>query len=325
MLFSTILVVACASQTIARSTPRIWARGAAENVILTNCTNPSNSSDKSSEVTYYTGNPDSTPDDISTVTTGQYWDWANKTTTGYFSDTGTKFVSVLNPKGQAGDYAGTGDNGYGNFTCWQTDSILVYTNNNRDCYVQYDCNHQGSPASITAASSSSSATATAASSASASASASAASSSSSHLSVGAIVGLSIGAAAGAVLLAGLAAFFLWRHYQTKKANAASASSAEKGPETGVPPLPPKGPSPVNAIWQGPGAREMETPNNHHELHNYDQPTEIYGEALRGELDGATRASELHNYDLPPRYDFETAPPAPSPVNPGAYGAFKGPI
>ncbi|KAI1458959.1 hypothetical protein F4805DRAFT_107781 [Annulohypoxylon moriforme] len=321
MLFPTILVVACASQGIARSTPRqIWARGTAENVILTDCSNPSNSSDKSSEVTYYTGSPDSTPDDISTVTTGQYWDWANKTTTGYFSDTGTKFVSVLNPKGQAGDYAGTGDNGYGNFTCWQTNSILVYTHNNRDCYVQYDCNHSGSPASITAASSS--ATAESASSASASA----ASSSNSHLSVGAIVGLSIGVAAGAVILAGLAAFFLWRHYQTKKANAAAAASAlEKGPETAPPPVPPKGPSPVNAIWQGPGVREMETPTVYHELHNQDQPTEIYGEAIRGELDGAPRPLELHNHDLPPRYDYETAPPQPTPVNPGAYGAFKGPI
>ncbi|KAI1215192.1 uncharacterized protein F4807DRAFT_406273 [Annulohypoxylon truncatum] len=322
MLFPTILVVACASQSIARSIPhQIWARGSAENVILTDCTNPSNSSDKSSEVTYYTGNPDDTPDDISTVTTGQYWDWANKTTTGYFSDTGTKFVAVLNPKGQAGDYAGTGDNGYGNFTCWQTDSILVYTHNNRDCYVQYDCNHSGTPATITAASSSASATSAS------SASASAASSSSSHLSVGAIVGLSIGVAAGAVILAGLAAFFLWRHYQSKKTTAAAAGSSEKGPEIVAPPVPPKSPSPAhaNVIWQGPGVREMETPTVYHELHNQDCPTEIHGEALRGELDGTPGASELHNHDLPPRYDYEAAPPQPEPVNPGAYGAFKGPI
>ncbi|KAI1089465.1 hypothetical protein F5B19DRAFT_375422 [Rostrohypoxylon terebratum] len=317
MLFHTILVVVCASQSIARSIPhQIWARNTAENVILADCTNPSNLSDQSSEVTYYTGSPDSTPDDISTVTTGQHWNWSNKTTVGYFSDTGTKFTAVLNPTGHAGDYAGTGNNGYGNFTCWQTDSILVYTHNNRDCYVQYDCNHSGTPASITAASSSATAAAASATSASA------ASSGSSHLSVGAIVGLSIGVAAGAVLLAGLAAFFLWRHYHTKKANVAipSALEKEKGPETGIPP---QAPSPVNAIWQGPGVREMHIPTVYHELHNQDRPTEIYGEALRGELDATPGVLELHNHDLPPGYNHDTSPPET--VNPGAYGAFKGPI
>ncbi|KAI0139538.1 hypothetical protein F4776DRAFT_594012 [Hypoxylon sp. NC0597] len=285
-----------------------------ENVVLADCTGGQDSSDLSSEVSYYSGTPDSTPDDVATVTTGQHRDWANTTTEAFFSDTGVKFKAVLIEHGDAGDYAGTGTNGYGNFTCWQMEPTLLYTRENRNCFIMYDCNHLNAPVTLPSA--------TPSTTPSSIASASSTSSSSSHLSVGAIVGLSIGIAVGAIVLAGIAGFFLWRHWRSTKQNPAVAVVQESSPEKGLPDVP-KGPSPVNAIWQGPGAREVvtpiQTPQVYHELHSDERPTEIYGDAIRGELDATPSRVELHSHDLPPRYEYENQP------SPGAYGNFKGPI
>ncbi|KAI0835783.1 hypothetical protein F5Y06DRAFT_275357 [Hypoxylon sp. FL0890] len=309
---TSFLVVASSSLTMARS---IGRRASNENVVLADCTGGQDSNDLASEVAYFSGTPNDTPDDIATVTTGQYHDWANTTTEAYFSDTGVIFKSVLIQNVTAGDYAGTGTNGYANFTCWQMDPTFLYTNENRNCFVMYDCNHLSHAASLP------SATPSASSTPSSSASASSTSTSNSQLSVGAIVGLSIGVAVGAILLAGIAGFFLWRHWRSTKRNPPVAVVQETQFEKGLPDVP-KGPSPVNPIWQGPGAREVQapiqTPQVYHELHSDERPTEIFGDALRGELDATPSRVELHSQDLPPRYEHER-------VSPGAYGNFKGPV
>ncbi|KAI1099040.1 hypothetical protein F4804DRAFT_337626 [Jackrogersella minutella] len=314
-LTSLLVVAYASSHCMARSTSRpISARANYENVVLADCTGATNTSDQASEVAYFPGSPDSAPKDTASVTTGQLHTWANATTSAYFTDTSTRFVAVLNQRGNAGDYAGTANNGYGNFSCYQTDSTFVYSHDDRNCFMVYDCNHQQGAVSVTSATPSASATAS-------SASATATSSTRSGLSVGAVVGLSIGVAASAIIIAAVAVLLVWRHRRSSKQAAAAAALQEKGTRSGVPGAPdvPKGPSPVNAIWQGPGVREMETPEVYHELHSQERPTEIHGEALRGELDATATRSELHSYDLPPRYDHETV------VNPGAYGNFKGPV
>ncbi|KAI1371372.1 hypothetical protein F4677DRAFT_314022 [Hypoxylon crocopeplum] len=326
MLFTNLLAVAYASSiTMALDTDhRIWARANNENVVLVDCTGEQNRSDLSSEVSYFSGVPDSTPDDIAPVTDGQHRDWANKTTSAYFTDTGVTFKSVLNEKGATGDYAGTGNNGYGNFTCWQTDSTYLYSHDNKNCFVMYDCNHLGAPVTLpTAAAPGTSTTPTASTSASASTSTSSTPIASSGLSVGAIVGLSIGVAAGVLILAVGAFLLFWRHSRAKKQAAAAAAAAaslqEKGPEGTPPQVPPKGPQPATPIWQGPGARELESPQVYHELHDQYQPAEIQGQAIRGELEGTPTRAELHSHDLPPRYEDDNN------VSNGAYGNFKGPI
>ncbi|KAL7624833.1 hypothetical protein AAE478_004047 [Parahypoxylon ruwenzoriense] len=259
-----LLVVVCASSgsvalDINRSPRQHWARDELENVVLVDCTGTQNKSELSSEVAYFGGAPDESPDDIAPVTSGQYRDWANKTTSAYYSATGVVFEAVLGVRGGAGDYAGTGTN--------------------------------GSSASATPAASS-------------------------GLSVGAIVGLSIGVAAGAIILAAIAAFLVWRHRRSNQ-QADAANPSEKRPLSDQVKLPKDPQSPV-FMAQEPGNREMEIQQVYHELHNEYRPAEIYGEAIRGELDGQGSRVELHSQDLPPRYDGNY-------VNPGAYGAFKGPI
>ncbi|KAI2641389.1 hypothetical protein GGS26DRAFT_535454 [Hypomontagnella submonticulosa] len=317
VFLATLLAVACASShSMAASIGRpVWARANRENVILSDCTGTQDANDVSSEVSYYSGTPDSTPDDVSTVTTGKHRDWAGTTTPAYFADTGVTFTSVLGGRGQAGDYAGTGSNGYGNFTCWQTDPTYLYTRENRNCYVMYDCNHLG--AAVTLPSATPSAT-PAATSTSAPAPLTQASSQG-GLSVGAIVGLSIGVALGAIILAGIAGLLFWRRHwanQQRKA-AAAAALQEEGPE--VPPLgTTKSPAPVSTIWQGPGMRELESPAVY-ELPNEGRPVEMYVDAVAGELDATPSRTELHSHDLPPRYEYSNT------TSPGAYGNQKGPV
>ncbi|OTA99413.1 hypothetical protein M426DRAFT_325127 [Hypoxylon sp. CI-4A] len=311
MLFSGGLLVA--SLPAMASSLGLPARSSnnPENVILADCTRARNTSELSSEVSYFKGAPDDTPDDVAVVTTDRHQNWANTTTKAFFADTNTTFTAVLRERGDAGDYAGTGDNGYGTFTCWQMASTYLYTHTDKNCFVVYDCNHSGAPATLPPISVTSDTSSTSESPASASSS-----SSHSHLSAGAIVGLSIGVAVGAILLAGVAAIVVWRHRNSKKEKAA-ASVQEKGLGGGASGLP-KSPQSTTAIWQGPGARELETPHVVHELHSENRPVEIHGEALRGELDDTGRV-ELHNQDLTPRYIHEEH------VSPGAYGNFKGPV
>ncbi|KAI2603638.1 hypothetical protein GGR54DRAFT_622539 [Hypoxylon sp. NC1633] len=298
----------------------ILARVNNENVILADCTGAQGQ--LSSEVAYFSGSPDSAPEDIATVTSGKHHDWANTTTSAYFSDTSVTFTAVLREHSDAGDYAGTGNNGYGNFTCWQTDSTYLYSHNNQNCFAMYDCNHLGTPVSLPSASSSPSITPTASSSITGSAAASSSTpAASSGLSVGAIVGLSIGVAAGVLIIAATAILLVWRQRQLKNGKAAAAAAAappEKGPESGKAGTP-KGPQLTNSIWQGPGVRELESPQVY-ELHSEYRPAEIHGQALAGELDATPTRAELHCHDLPPRYDFESEDHG----SPGVYGNLKGP-
>lgn len=125
-------------------------------------------------------------------------------------------------------------------------------------------------------------------------------------------------AVGLLILIGIAGILVWRHLRSNKQSKAAAALKEKGPESGLPGTP-KPFQPVNPIWQGPGARELETPQVYHELPNNDRPVEAHSEAIRGELDATPARVELHSYDLPPKYDNENNNTA------GAYGNFKGPI
>ncbi|KAI4859437.1 hypothetical protein F4820DRAFT_166752 [Hypoxylon rubiginosum] len=309
--FTNLFLVTCASSVTIASSLR--ARANNENVVLADCTGPQNTGDLASEVAYFTGAPDGSPDDISVVTTGSHQSWANRTTSALFSDTGVTFTAVLRESGEAGDYAGTGNNGYGNFTCWQMTSTYLYSHNSRNCFAVYDCNHLGAPVSLPSASASASTTPTASTSSSATASSTPVASS--GLSVGAIVGLSVGVAVGVLILVGIAALLVWRHWRSNRQARAAAEFKGKGPHSRLPEMP----KPMNPIWQGPGARELETPQVYHELPNDCHPVEAHGDAIRGELDGTPPRVELHSHDLPPRYENETG------VSPGAYGNFKGPI
>ncbi|KAI1640303.1 hypothetical protein F4809DRAFT_479937 [Biscogniauxia mediterranea] len=125
-----------------RTRGRIQRRTDGENVVLADC--KSTDGVASSEIAYYSGSPDSSPDDIAQVTTeeGKTQQWANNSISGYFNTTGVTFRATLGPTGDDGDYAGLGNNGYGDFVCWQSASKNLYSHAGKTCSGVYDCNHE---------------------------------------------------------------------------------------------------------------------------------------------------------------------------------------
>ncbi|KAI0593872.1 hypothetical protein F4775DRAFT_576001 [Biscogniauxia sp. FL1348] len=135
------VVLAAPNGTPTRTRGRIQRRTDGENVVLADC--KSTDGVASSEIAYYSGTPDSSPDDIAQVTTeeGKTEQWANNSISGYFNTTGVTFRATLGPTGDNGDYAGLGNNGYGDFVCWQSSSKNLYSYDGKTCSGVYDCNH----------------------------------------------------------------------------------------------------------------------------------------------------------------------------------------
>lgn len=125
----------------------LYTRADAEHVVLADCR--TSNGVVSSEMAYFSGSPDSTPDDTAVVDTSYdtTQQWANATTSTLFSDTGTTFTAVLRPDVAQGDWAGTGNNGYGSFVCWETSFPNLYYDDavGTECSGVYDCDHEETP------------------------------------------------------------------------------------------------------------------------------------------------------------------------------------
>ncbi|KAI0005676.1 hypothetical protein F4779DRAFT_597956 [Xylariaceae sp. FL0662B] len=272
---------------------RLLRRGDAEHVVLADCKGSQNANDLSSEIAYFGSGPSSNPDDISVATSnGSYTQWADATTSGLFTNTGVVFTAQLGKSGKAGDYAGTGDNGYAQFKCWQADDSYLYSHNNKNCSMAYDCDHSATAPTFT-----SSPTPTASSTSTAS---DASTGGSSGLSTGAIVGLSIGVAIGAIALIGIAAFFIYRHWRANKPGPAGDGEGEgevqKGGFYGQPK---ESPLPTSSM----ATTELESPPIVYELYGHQRPAEMHNDYVRGEIDGTPRA-ELGTPDYPPGYQAD---------------------
>jgi len=116
-----------------------------EHVILADCRD--NNAVVSSQMAYYNSTPGPRPNDVSIVHTnpGEAALWINRVTEGLFTDTGVTFVATLGPKVADGQFAGTGQNGYANFTCWQRYFKELYKYDGTTCSQVYDCNHDDPP------------------------------------------------------------------------------------------------------------------------------------------------------------------------------------
>ncbi len=273
------------SATVPRRGPitRLLSRADAEHVVLADC--KASNSQFSSQMAYYPGSPQGAPQDVAIVptTAGQYSLWVDAETSALFTTSGVTFTADLGPKVADGEYAGSGDNGYGSFSCWAKYKKDLYTWNNITCSMVYDCDHRNASDS-------------AASSPSASASATDTSqpgSTRGELSIGAIVGVSIGAGGGAILLA-VGIFFLWRHFRNESKNAGLGEGTDNGLSGGST----KGSEaavvgygyPVPTGWQNePPAQEMDSQW---------RGAEVHSESRKDELDGNPRS------ELPP-------PPTPA--------------
>lgn len=96
---------------------------------------------------YYPGAPNSAPQDVSVVTTprGQSRLWVSTTTPGLFTTTGVTFTAKIGPQVNDGQFAGTGNNGYVDFVCFQKYAANLYEYDGTTCSQVYDCNHDPVP------------------------------------------------------------------------------------------------------------------------------------------------------------------------------------
>jgi hypothetical protein len=116
-----------------------------EHVVLADCRDRNDV--VSSQMAYYLSDPNSAPQDVTVVATtpGQAALWVNANTTGLFTDTGVSFTSILGPRVENGQFAGTGYNDYGNFSCYQLYYKDLYTYGTTTCSQVYLCDHSDPP------------------------------------------------------------------------------------------------------------------------------------------------------------------------------------
>ncbi|KAK3346846.1 hypothetical protein B0T25DRAFT_289454 [Lasiosphaeria hispida] len=193
--------------------PALLRRINGENVVLADCRDDNGV--VSSHMAYFASSPGPKPQDVAVVQTtpGQAALWINKNTSATFTDTGVTFRATIGPKVADGEYAGTGNNGYGSFSCWQIYSKNLYTYDNTDCSQVYQCNHEKAPAVLptpVGGTASAGATATPSSTSEASSTPSPLPPAEGGLSQGAVVGIVVGTIGGLVMIAATALFVYWR-------------------------------------------------------------------------------------------------------------------
>jgi hypothetical protein len=142
----TLLPVSCAAPSPTKTIKVLKPRNSAEHVVLADCR--AGNGTNSSQMAYYTGTPNGTP--VGAVAyvdapPGESRQWDNQTTSGLFMDTHVTFTAHLGPQVADGDYAGTGNNGYVQFTCWEKYQWNLYIRDDVTCSQVYDCNHTPAP------------------------------------------------------------------------------------------------------------------------------------------------------------------------------------
>jgi hypothetical protein len=123
----------------------------AEQNILANCVDQDGV--KSSQMAYFIGAVDSSPDAVATVPTapGQTRVWEGTgAVSATFQDGDVFTVTIPHPVPNSA-YAGAGSNNYGPFSCWYNYKPNVYNWGGNSCDMIYDCNHEAAPASTAAA------------------------------------------------------------------------------------------------------------------------------------------------------------------------------
>ncbi|RYP45108.1 hypothetical protein DL768_008500 [Monosporascus sp. mg162] len=250
------------------STARLVSRADNEHVALADCEGLNN--EFSSQMAYYPGSPRGAPQDVAVVPTpeGQYSLWVDSTTSGLFTTTGVTFTAVLGPRVAEGEYAGTGDNGYGKFSCWARYAKDLYEWDDRNCSMVYDCDHRAAPAPTASTTGTTSAAPAATTSTSQTEA-----STSRGLSIGALVGVSIGSGIGAILVA-VAIFLFLGHLRNQK-------SKDTGEETGA--------ARSSLATTGPGSEGWQNARVGHEMDAQWHGSEMPSEPKKGELDGNPRA------------------------------------
>ncbi|KAK4038615.1 hypothetical protein C8A01DRAFT_47814 [Parachaetomium inaequale] len=191
---------AAVGQPPSRSSPPnrpLAKRAENEHMVLADCRDRNDV--VSSQMAYFLSEPNSAPQDVAVLVTtpGQAALWVNTNTTGLFTDTGVSFTSILGPRVEDGQFAGTGYNDYGNFSCYQLYYKNLYTYETTTCSQVYLCDHSDPPASTGA--------------------------SSGGMSQGSIIGIAVGVVGG-LLFALAAGLVFWYLRRSRRAAAAAATT-----------------------------------------------------------------------------------------------------
>ncbi|SPQ24855.1 ffa9d720-6d1a-4006-8778-d8841bda6793 [Thermothielavioides terrestris] len=169
-------------------------RSQGEHVVLADCRDQNGV--VSSQMAYFSGDPGPSPQDVAVVATakGQAALWVNTNTSALFPDTDTTFTATLGPRVEDGQFAGTGNNGYGNFSCYQKYVSQLYTYDNTVCSQVYVCDHSTPPPPASA------------------------DSSGGGMSRGTVIGIAVGVVGGLLFLvaAGLVIWFLRRSRRARR-------------------------------------------------------------------------------------------------------------
>jgi hypothetical protein len=189
------------------SSHALHRRDEGEHVVLADCRDQSGV--VSSQIAYFPGDPGPAPQDVAVVVTtpGQAALWVNTNTSGLFTDTGVVFRATLGPRVEEGQFAGTGENGYGNFSCYQNYVKDLYTYETTTCSQVYLCDHSDPPPEGIASSSGSG-----------------------GMSQGSIIGIAVGVVGGLLFLiaAGLAFWYFRRSRRTTQGTRTRVSSDRSG-------------------------------------------------------------------------------------------------
>ncbi|KAK3378656.1 hypothetical protein B0T24DRAFT_136397 [Lasiosphaeria ovina] len=122
-------------------------RGDSEHVVLADCKAPKNHYFESSQMAYFAGPPDSSPNAITNVTYGKQQAWAGAgKITGVFPDKAAFSVEIPAAV-EEGQFAGNAYNGYWAFACYARFMEALYTTKDGTvCNGVYDCDHVNPPA-----------------------------------------------------------------------------------------------------------------------------------------------------------------------------------
>ncbi|KAL8383222.1 hypothetical protein RB595_006799 [Gaeumannomyces hyphopodioides] len=275
-----------------------------EHVVLADC-RAGDTTVFSSQVAYFSGSPNDKPQDVAPVVTpaNQTRLWPANTTTAFFSTTGTSFTAKLGPPVDLDGFAGTGFNGYTNFTCWRRYQANLYKYDGAICAMSYDCTHEPMPGGTKSDPDPKSSPAPKSPDGSAAPSGPGTkgnnnSGSSEELSLGAMIGAIVGGVVGLVMVAGLIAFVViqrrrWRRQRdaldretetillgTRKATHAAmgGEAMDKKDFYGSSSSPPPPPS--------------VSPRPHYEVDGQWRGAEVHGIGVVRELDGVYIVPEL---------------------------------
>ncbi|KAK3990905.1 hypothetical protein QBC44DRAFT_324391 [Cladorrhinum sp. PSN332] len=217
LVFISFFGSPAAFSTNTRTRAGISRRLPGEHVTLSDCRDKANVF--SSQAAYFPGDPGPTPQDVAVVATapGEAALWVNTNTSALFTGTGVIFTASLGPKVNDGEYAGTGENGYTTFTCWQRYRASLYEYDKTTCSQVYECNHDPMPSVLpTPVASQPSESSTPTPSAEAN----------KGLAQGALIGIVVGAVGGFLfLIAAVAVFWFWR--KTRKDKMRRQTDAER--------------------------------------------------------------------------------------------------